>query len=49
VCAKLEQQSPGAVDAYSRLLKQQPKAYQGHVPWTEVSRPEEVRFAVIET
>lgn len=49
VCTKLEQQSPGLVSAYSKLLDEQPATYHGHVPWTNHSRPEEVRFAVIET
>ncbi|MBI3800826.1 MAG: hypothetical protein HY268_28095 [Deltaproteobacteria bacterium] len=49
VCTRLLRQAPQSLDAYKRLLEHQPLDYQVHHRWLEEFKPEEVRFAMIET
>lgn len=49
VCERLQETFPDALETYGLLLDKQPKAYRTHVPWVKDSRPEEIRFAMIET
>jgi hypothetical protein len=39
---------PGALNAYEKLLEEQPQAYQSHTLWIKKGGAEEVRFAMIE-
>jgi hypothetical protein len=49
VCVRLGDQHPGMLAAYRALLVHQPAPYQAHVAWTKGARPEEVRFAILES
>lgn len=49
VCERLQETFPDALETYGLLLDKQPKAYRTHEPWVKDSRPEEIRFAMIET
>jgi hypothetical protein len=49
VCERIERQAPAARNAYAALLEHQPDAYQTHLPWLEVKRPEEIRLAMLQT
>lgn len=48
VCKRLEESLPEAIEAYDKLLAQQPPAYQAHRGWLELYTPEEVRLGVLE-
>jgi len=48
VCERLQETFPDALETYGLLLVKQPKAYRTHVQWVKDSRPEEIRFAMIE-
>jgi hypothetical protein len=49
VCVRLREQYPGMLAAYQALLPYQPAPYQAHQAWTKSSRPEEIRFAMLES
>ena len=48
VCKRLEESMPEAIEAYGKLLLQQPDAYWTHCDWINCFTPEEVRLAVLE-
>lgn len=48
VCKRLEESMPEAIQAYGKLLLQQPDAYWTHCDWINCFTPEEVRLAVLE-
>lgn len=49
VCQRLNSQIPGAFVAYETLLKRQPPDYHTHESWLQEAKPEEVRFAMLES